>query len=70
MTTALATLTKEMATQETALTSTLPPNMDAKRFMRTAINAISTHAQADKLMKADRKSLFSACQKPPPMASS
>lgn len=43
--------------------SMLPPGMDVKRFMRTVVNTVSTHAQADKLLNADRNSLFSACQK-------
>lgn len=45
------------------LQSVLPPGLDVKRFCRTAINGISVHDQADRLLKADRQTLFSACQK-------
>lgn len=53
----------ELAGQIRQVESLLPPGIDVKRFMRTAVNAISTHSQADKLLDADRQSLFNACQK-------
>lgn len=56
-------LSKELAGQMDQIQSVLPPGMDVKRFLRTAVNAINTHAQADKLLAAERTSLFSACQK-------
>lgn len=59
----ITALTKDIASQSKQLQTMLPKGMDVNRFMRTTVNAISTHAQADALMKADRKSLFSACQK-------
>lgn len=60
---AVTQLTKEIAKQENSFKSMLPAGMDPKRFMRTAVNAISTHAQSSKLLSADRQSLFTACQK-------
>jgi recombination protein RecT len=60
---AVQQLSKDLASQAKAIESMLPPGMDPKRFLRTVINAISTHAQSDALLKADRQSLFSACQK-------
>lgn len=60
---AVQALTQDLATQQKNIASMLPPGMDPKRFMRTTVNAISTHAQSDKLLKADRQSLFNACQK-------
>ena len=56
-------LSADLRDQMKPIESMLPAGMEVKRFMRTAINAISTHAQADKLLKADRQSLFNACQK-------
>ena len=56
-------LTTDLKGQVRQVESMLPAGMDVKRFMRTAINAISTHSQADKLLRADRQSLFNACQK-------
>jgi len=66
MTTALTpakSLALDMAKQEKAIEASLPEGLSVKKFMRTAVNAITTHSQADKLLKADRKSLFTACQK-------
>lgn len=60
---AVQALTQDLATQQKNIASMLPPGMDPKRFMRTTVNAISTHAQSEKLLKADRQSLFNACQK-------
>ena len=60
---AVQQLSKDLASQSKAIESMLPPGMDPKRFLRTTVNAISTHAQADQLMQADRASLFNACQK-------
>lgn len=60
---AVQQLTKDLATQSKQIASMLPPGMDPARFMRTTVNAISTHAQSDKLLNADRQSLFNACQK-------
>lgn len=60
---AVQELTKSLASQSKSIESMLPPSMDPKRFLRTAVNAISTHAQCDALLKADRQSLFNACQK-------
>lgn len=60
---AVQQLTKDMASQAKSIEAQLPPGIDPKRFMRTAVNAISTHAQADQLLQADRQSLFMACQK-------
>lgn len=60
---AVQQLSKDMASQSKSLESVLPHGMDVKRFMRTTINAIQTHAQSAALMAADRGSLFSACQK-------
>ena len=56
-------LTKQMASQEKSIKASLPDGIDPKRFMRTAVNAIATHPQSDKLLKANRDSLFTACQK-------
>lgn len=60
---AVQQLSKDLGGQMTAIESMLPPGMDPKRFLRTTVNAISTHAQSDALLKADRQSLFNACQK-------
>lgn len=60
---AVQQLTKDLATQSKQIASMLPPGMDPARFMRTTVNAISTHAQSEKLLNADRQSLFNACQK-------
>ena len=49
--------------QMARIESMLPSGMDIKRFMRTVVNTVSTHALAEKLLAADRTSLFSACQK-------
>ena len=54
---------RDFAQQIPRIESMLPPGMDIKRFMRTVANTVSTHAQADKLLAADRNSLFNACQK-------
>lgn len=60
---AVQQLSKDLATQSKQIQSMLPDGMDAKRFMRTTVNAISTHPQSEQLLKADRQSLFNACQK-------
>lgn len=41
----------------------LPAGLSAERFIKTATNAIQMHAQKDKLLQADRQSLYNACQK-------
>ena len=45
------------------LQQALPANVDVQRFVRTAINAIQTHPQQDKLLNCDKRTLFVACQK-------
>lgn len=59
---ALSQLTHEFSQQLTPLSSVLPPGLDPRRFIRTAVNAINRHPQVDKLLGADRQSLFNACQ--------
>lgn len=56
-------LEQTFKTEMQHLQSVLPPGLDVKRFCRTAINGLSVHDQADRLLKADRQTLFSACQK-------
>lgn len=53
----------ELQGQTRAIESMLPAGLDMKRFMRTTVNTVMTHPQADRLLGADRQSLFSACQK-------
>ncbi len=53
----------ELQGQARAIESMLPAGLDMKRFMRTTVNTVMTHPQADRLLGADRQSLFSACQK-------
>lgn len=56
-------IAREFAANEQKLKSMLPAGMDVKKFMRTAVNGIEMHEQRDKLLKANRKTLFHACQK-------
>ena len=55
--------TQQLNGQTKAIESMLPVGMDSRRFMRTVVNTISTHPQSDKLLRADRQSLFNSCQK-------
>lgn len=41
----------------------LPAGLKPDRFIRTATNAIQMHPQRDKLLSANRQSLYNACQK-------
>lgn len=41
----------------------LPKGLSADRFIRTATNAIQMHPQRDKLLDANRQSLYNSCQK-------
>lgn len=45
------------------LQQALPANVDVERFVRTAINAIQTHPQQDKLLNCDKRTLFVSLQK-------
>ena len=53
----------DLVGQSQALESVLPPGLEIRRFMRTLSNLLQTHPQSDRLLAADRQSLFSACQK-------
>ena len=55
--------TRDLNGQSKAIRSMLPSGIDPLRFMRTVVNTVSTHPQSDRLLKANRQSLFSACQK-------
>ncbi|WP_420588268.1 recombinase RecT [Bacterioplanoides sp.] len=61
--TEIAKFTRDLNGQSKAIQSMLPAGLDPRRFMRTVVNTISTHPQSDRLLKANRTSLFSACQK-------
>lgn len=61
--TQITAFTKELNSQTRAIESMLPVGMDIKRFLRTVVNTINTHAQSERLLNADRQSLFNACQK-------
>lgn len=66
MGTQIATITefsKQLAGKKTQLQSLLPEGLTAERFMRTAVNGIQMHKDSEKLLKANRQTLFSACQK-------
>lgn len=45
------------------LQQVLPKHIDVDSFVRTAMNAIQTHPQQDKLLNSDRRTLFLAIQK-------
>lgn len=45
------------------LSAALPPGVTPAKFIRTALQGIQTHRDADKLAKADRKSFYLAVQK-------
>ena len=62
-TTEITKFTKELQSQSRAIESMLPTGMEVKRFLRTVVNTIHTHAQSERLLAADRQSLFNACQK-------
>ena len=53
----------ELVDQSKSIQSMLPDGLDPKRFMRTVVNTLACHPQVDKLLKADRQSLFNALQK-------
>lgn len=48
---------------KTSVEQSLPKHIDVDSFVRTAINAIQTHPQQDKLINSDRRTLFLAIQK-------
>ncbi len=59
----ISQFTRDLHGQTKAIQSMLPSGMDSRRFLRTVVNTVSTHPHSDRLLKADRQSLFSACQK-------
>lgn len=59
----LVQFTHDLNGQTKAIQSMLPAGMDSRRFLRTVVNTVSTHPQSDRLLSADRQSLFSACQR-------
>ncbi len=63
MSTALATLRQDLHRETKSLQAVLPQGLDVNRFMRTVVNGIASHAQADQLLDADRQTLFRACSK-------
>ena len=48
---------------QSSFEQSLPKGLSAEKFIRTATNAIQTHPQLDKLLQADRQSLYTSCQK-------
>lgn len=48
---------------QTNFEQSLPKGLSADRFIRTATNAIQMHPQKDKLLQANRQSLYNSCQK-------
>lgn len=60
---AIRNLEKDLAVQSKKIESMLPDGLDVRKFMRTAVNGIVNHPQADQMLSADRQSLFAACQK-------
>ena len=53
----------DLVGQSHALESVLPPGLELRRFMRTVSNLLQTHPQSQRLLAANRQSLFNACQK-------
>ncbi len=53
-------LTKPEAKLE--IQQSLPPGLDVEMFLRTAVNALRTHPEPEKLAAADQRSLLVACQ--------
>ena len=45
------------------LQQALPPNINAEKFCRTAVNAIQMHPQQNKFNNCDTRTLFVSCQK-------
>ncbi len=63
MPTTITQFSRELNAQANKIESMLPPGLNSRRFMRTVVNMVSTHAHKDRLLNADRQSLFNACQK-------
>jgi recombination protein RecT len=61
--TPLQQLSQGMQKMEGNFRSALPKGMSVERFIKTATNAIAMHPEKDKLLSADRQSLYMACQK-------
>lgn len=53
----------DLVNQKHALESVLPPGLELRRFMRTVSNLLQIHPQSQRLLAADRQSLFNACLK-------
>jgi recombination protein RecT len=60
---ALKSLTEYVEKGSDSIKKSLPAGMSVEKFINTANNAIMTHPQRDKLLEADRLSIFNACKK-------
>lgn len=56
-------LTQYVSKGEKSIAQSLPQGMSVQKFIANANSAIMTHPQRDKLMEADRTSIFTACKK-------
>lgn len=61
--TALQQVCQGLQKMETNFKQALPKGLSVDRFIRTATNAIQMHPQRDKLLNANRQSLYNSCQK-------
>lgn len=61
--TPIVQLCQSISKMESKFAQALPKGMSAERFVRVATNAIQMHPQKDKLLNADRTSLYNACLK-------
>lgn len=59
----LQALTTYVSKSEKSLAQSLPQGMSVQKFIANANSAIMTHPQRDKLIEADRTSIFTACKK-------
>lgn len=59
----LQALTTYVSKSEKSLAQSLPQGMSVQKFIANANSAIMTHPQRDKLLEADRTSIFTACKK-------
>jgi len=63
MSNALQVFEQDLGSQYKELATLLPEEIDARKFCRTVVCAVAAHPQADKILAADRGSLFNAAKK-------
>lgn len=61
--TAMEVVCTGVKAMEPQFAAALPKGVSVERFTRTALQGIQTHQQKDKLLTADRQSLYNACSK-------